>query len=147
MLMTLTGLRHSADWPCAGGQTRSSMNLTAHGSSRSMAARSEASAAGESQQQLQSRLIGFKAIKPAVFEVGPLGFQKIDMMTDPAGDEPMVLAEFPVERGQQLFPWGVQAAGILQGLFRCAALEQAVDHGEGRPAYLGSHPIREHHSA
>jgi hypothetical protein len=90
---------------------------------------------GKGQQQLHGRLIGFELIEQAVFEVGQLGLQGIDVLTDHAGEEQVFLTEFPLEGGQQLLPWGFQASGVPQRLFWRAAVEQAVDHGAGR------HPV------
>jgi hypothetical protein len=87
---------------------------------------------GDCQEQLHGRLIGFDLVEQAVFEVGQLGFQGIDMLADQASDEQVFLTELPLEGGQQLLPGGLQASGVAQRLFWRAALEQAVNQGAGR---------------
>ena len=55
------------------------------------------------------------------------------MLPDHPGDKEMMLAEFPLQGGQQLVPWGAQSPGVGQRLFRRPTVEQTVDPSPSRP--------------
>ncbi len=99
--------------------------------------------AGDSQHQLQGRLLGFEPLQHVSFEVGQLGFQDIDVAADQAGDEQMFLAEFALQGGEQLFLRCPQASGMGECLFRRAPAQQAVDQRPCRNAVeIGDHPVQ-----
>lgn len=98
--------------------------------------------AGDGQQQLQRRLLGFEPLQQTSFEVGQLRFQSIDVMKNDLGDEPVLRAEFTLQRGERLVlgarrrpAWPRASSGVPPS--------NRIDHRpRGDAVQVGNHPAQ-----